>query len=53
MSRNDSERASSSRASQRAEAGRPPQSVMQEIQNFFHKFGRLPKEKGRQSRTKE
>ena len=37
MSRNDSERASSSRASQRAEAGRPPQSVMEEIRNFFRK----------------
>ena len=28
-------------------------SVMEEIRNFFRKFGRLPKEKGGQSRTKE
>ena len=45
MNANDSERASSSRASQRAEAARPPQSVMEEIRNFFRKFGDCQKRK--------
>ena len=43
MNANDSQRASSSRASQRAEAGRPPQSV-EALMEAIREFGRLPKE---------
>ena len=43
MNANDSQRASSSRASQRAEARRPPQSV-EALMEEIRKFKRLPKE---------